>query len=1733
MDMTGDTIKVVVPRRRQNDSNDRQLSVDQAFQYTPMTMPILQPNECVPFPQVACSNDSRLTSPSERQAVYRSELDTPATRERLAVLLDPRRLSEIKFPRAPVQNDNSIRAELNSIPKMVLKMSKIDYTYKSSTTGTPPAARKKTLQMPITKPASIIIDIPKPPPSFRKEDYVNIQDTPKRQNEPPPPTKPVLATTSKKQKDDQLLASFESQLGEIFEIRDQIDLNNSAERQGSPNGIFDLPDDEDDTEPRLAIRLQEKLQSTLNQLLTSGRLCDVSPEYLQRLQKICEPVIERAQAINLQVPPGGSDEDTSTWLSKLHTAESGAASACTLIYTVLGAPQNQDLLNLEALQWLPNVLVNLFENCLIPIVEARPDGQNSELFSYASAHHEPLKRLLDVGRKLLDLVARMCVEIKGAGSLVNATEFLAAKLIFVQNAYNDKASALGSQAYERLRKQAMAALARLYAAFPSERRAILDEVLTSLDKLPSNSRSARQYKLAPGKNIQLVSALFMQLVQTSAMQTGMKRSRKSRRGPRKESQASDSSDQSEDSASDMEVDSVSTTQEIEKRPLSRLGEMAQSLFHDASSSAHQIVMWMIDKASKVTKTGDSPYRNILDLFVEDLTLVLPLPDWPASELLLTALALRMKSLAETDKSASTKNMALESLGVMGSAISQIRASARSSLSAFTGEGESHTTTIARDLSDSVKERPHFLLDAHELVSARGPFSIVYSYLSQRGGEGLRTKSAQAFFLVKFGGLIYQASTQPQDKERDFELDSTLERTVSAILQQLSGSVKYNEIANDHTKVTEHEAQLAYMLSILNGRFCRMFLEIATTLSSSIASDQAQVRTRSLKSFVAMLEIDSSLLDWGPALVDMVLKCASDDSSMVRDSALTLIARFIMPRPALQKKAFMVLLKCTDDPNVGVQKRAMAHLKDVYLKEGRANVKEAIAVEFLKRTAHQETSVAELAKKILAEIWVDPKLATLSSAAESAHLDVAIEDLKSHIVRCVGNDTARLAPLLKEFLVWKLKDSKHIDQIQHLCARIVKKLLDAANSSESGPAELATLVAFVEARPEAVVPADLTSLKSYLKDLAKQDNIPKFKSVVAIFRLVLPQLSSTQAPLLQEVQKDLLRASPKLVQREVIEEVMWCLRSIDGVLHETVKLARFTISLVRNVLRSETSRGTAPASPEKMEETKRKRMCLRLLGVAGKVFDLEQYREEFRRLFPTYKGDSVAGVIADCIWEHTSRDCPIEIQVRALECLGLVCQAWPGQFNKRHIRETFFQVLDGTSFSKLDKCDVEKMQITVLEVFQELYGKRAAVKEVAKKGESDGEVQALKNIGGDSKTREDDSAIATITNPLVDHLLHIITSETGMKALLAAQTLASIDHQGMTHPKQSTSAFVALETSTEPQVARVARIAHEHLHQQHESVCEREYVNAVFAAFRYQNEVIKNPQGGLVPGYTAKLATAFAIISTSGSKYVKKFISNLISKLNTEYSKLDVAGDEIPEHLLFVLFVTQNLAFFEYKKMDELLHTVLQLELAFGRNGGETAQAIESHLGPTPVKHAETEGAEVVTPDPAPLVDPAMLRSLTTAACAITLISEARNFLKRQYGLSRDVRGAMQQNKQTKEAGKEPVRVHGITGDKFWHNSNAVLESLNSASAMVARCREFVQLVAIDDEVKIAEEAAMGAMMDVTPDQPPSAQRGRKRKSISGSIGGTPKRARGRPPKNGHAQRSASVSSMENGDDEDF
>jgi len=507
---------------------------------------------------------------------------------------------------------------------------------------------------------------------------------------------------------------------------------------------------------------------------------------------------------------------------------------------------------------------------------------------------------------------------------------------------------------------------------------------------------------------------------------------------------------------------------------------------------------------------------------------------------------------------------------------------------------------------------------------------------------------------------------------------------------------------------------------------------------------------------------------------------------------------------------------------------------------------------------------------------------------------------------------------------------------------------------------------------------------------------------------------------------------------------------------------------------------------------------------------------------------------------TAAERPLALREVALESLGSICQASPALFNNPKIRATLFDVLKPS----LDLADTDrsKLQAAVLHIFDELYAVRAASKEKLDNAENDDE-QALKQMGGTAKSRDQDSAISAITMDVVDAVLRISLSEASANALPAARTLASISHQGLIHPKQCLGAFVAFGTSTDQQIAGIGHKAQQLLHQQHESHCEREYMSAIVQAVKYQAAVGEDPYGAVQTGqagFRAKLGQCFEIITMSNSKYVKKFLSGLVSRMTIDTSSAD--SSVVPlEHLAFTRFVVQNIAFFDYKKMDELLHVVLQLELAYSKSGGEIAQAIEAAQMQYPdlVVHTQVPGNPEFGLDPTTLetksVDPALvleLKRLGPATATLMLMIETRSHLLRLYGIGRDVRTAMLNNKQAKETSRNPTKVHGITGEKLWSKSNSIVSALDDNAASVQLCKDFVAAMSVDEDFDMVDDLPGG--VDIATDMDASTMEvnmtpsGRKRK-LSATPGTTPtKRAKGRPRKSVQ-RRSRSLSTDEDPD----
>ncbi|KAJ5349668.1 Armadillo-like helical [Penicillium brevicompactum] len=1760
MDQNGrPTVQVVINghsqmQRPQNNmefqNQPRPLSVDEALQYSSMSSAPVFGLDCVVRPDVGrASNTASINHVLQEGRRTLSELDAEiqqggqnessrleTSREYIQQLLDGDQLTRFKFklPQFPVrsqqlskdesQDNSSGRDNLGSFARMMLDSTEIAFGYPEASSNfkaleTPipqtPNQRAHLLNKskltsfsntPTPSQLSVVIPVkPLPSPIY----HVN-----------PQKGDDAMAVRLKDQKAeaDAALQKLQDLLHEVFEAEDQIEPDGSNPPTDTQNPIFVSPQSLEVHRLVLSADAHIRLQKALRKVAGFDRLQDIPSDYLSRIQKLCEKPIIAASSLGLALGDSTSSNELESqeWLGKVEDVSIALVAISTLLQTMSGRQTERELCPEDLIEAIPTVLNQVFDHCIIPAVESRPGGKDGQHFQFLSTQKRIIGSLVHQSKKAISLLADFLARIDVSEGTITATEFFAAKLIFVENAHHDKDSTLGHQKYEPARRGAMDVLAKIFSKYPDQRPFILDEILVSLEKLPTTRQNARQFKVADGRNIQLLTALVLQLVQTTALET------QSRSKAKRQVKAQVDDDDDDELMGDGKHDDDESDEETEAS-LERLASKANRLYDNAMRSAQYIINFIVQRAMNSTKTGDQPYRNILDLFTQDLINVLGLADWPAAELLLRILALRMIQITDQDKSAAiAKSMALELLGWMGSAISDLIATAQHMLPALEDSSDSELTDY---LKQQFEEFSSGALHQQDLVAPTGPHRIALEHLLQdkKNGDNWQLASARGYYLAQWAKTTSALYYNSEDSE-EIVHDDTTDELVVFLTKSLSDP-RWLETHQEFDSVPHVHGKFAYILTVLNSNFGKAFDAILKVLLASFLGDSAKVRSRSLKSVIYMLEKDPNLLDRDPSVLRVIHRCTTDASPMVRDSALQLIGQCIGFKPKLEEEGCRSILTCAADQTAGVRKRCIALLKDIYHKTLRKELKLAILDSFLQRTGDHEESVAALARQTFEEIWLIPFHNSIDSTSDPK-LKMALGEQVNLIVGLAERSETALDSLsicLSAVLSDKSKSAaSNFKVCKAMVATMFQRLVEDSDGSrkEFQQALLQTITVFAKANAKLFSPDQLEALHPYIGNLSTADDLFIFRSVVVIYRCVLPHLSTSHNTLLKEVQNDLFKSVAKLSRHE-LNEVMACLWTINGVLQNTNRLVKLSVSVLKPL---QQYKGMDLSSDAHAAHLARAKSYIRIAGCVGRHCDLEKYASHFKSEFQTTwsggSSGSVATLMVDSIIPFTGPNQPFDLRVMALESLGSICQSWPGQFGRERTRQTFAQTF---------KEDAPALQNIVLRSFADFFAIHEGKSEKAVMPTADAAAQEdTTRLGGSLRASDNDGAAALIAQHFLSNMLQVAQSRQDTYALTAIELVASINRQGLVHPKECAGALVSLETSTVPAIAKVAFDTHKMLHQQYESMFEREYMRAVQEAFCYQRDIVGDSQGATARPYVSKLAPLFDIVKISNSRYQKKFLSNLCSKVNFELKKLDTTGNP-PEHLLFSRFISQNLAYFDYGQLAELLPTIACVERIVSATGTIVAHAIETDISPTPIGVPQFDPSSNMIPGYAPEMPPAMipqqanpatLRLLATAAASLSMLWEARTHLRRLYGVNSHTK-TKEGKPVAKDLNKAATKVHGVTGDKFWEVIARNMSALDSEEAMHQKCREFATLLSIDEEFKVdPDEDAEGDSLDAAADVDEMvAPRNMKRKS-SVSSSNHNKRSKSRKSSSGKKKSSA-------------
>ncbi len=81
----------------------------------------------------------------------------------------------------------------------------------------------------------------------------------------------------------------------------------------------------------------------------------------------------------------------------------------------------------------------------------------------------------------------------------------------------------------------------------------------------------------------------------------------------------------------------------------------------------------------------------------------------------------------------------------------------------------------------------------------------------------------------------------------------------------------------------------------------------------------------------------------------------------------------------------------------------------------------------------------------------------------------------------------------------------------------------------------------------------------------------------------------------------------------------------------------------------------------------------------------------------------------------------------------------------------------------------------------------------------------------------------------------------------------------------------------------------------------------------------------------------------------------------------------------------------------------------------------------------------------------------------------RTYLRRLYGLSASQQKREGKKGAAKDLSKPPSRIQGLTGDRVVAAIAEKVASLDSEDSMMQQCKDFVELLSVDNEIKVAAE----------------------------------------------------------------
>jgi len=1227
-----------------------------------------------------------------------------------------------------------------------------------------------------------------------------------------------------------------------------------------------------------------------------------------------------------------------------------------------------------------------------------------------------------------------------------------------------------------LQLSALKMVTGVFAKYDKHRKLVLDDILASIARLPQTKRSLRTYRLNKSENIQMLTALVLQLIQcVIGLPEKMGRPKEKEKEKKKE-------------------DDAMMMEEEEDEPIIDRDVYVNNKYESAMATAVQFLTVFLKKCG--SKSEDIDYRPLFENFLQDLLTTVNTPEWPAAELLLSLLGkLLVSKFANKGTEVSLRISSLDYLGVVAARLRKDAVQSKLKMDMI----DTIIDTVKEAESDNgdIEEDPKFSKLDPEEQRTRFLQRVLLDFLTVSGGEDdPSTLSSRHFYISQWyrdanaeikrqKGLDKPKKKEKLEKRKsrrgkaDSESDSDEEEEEEEVDPKndpkLAEVFRLTEARKDYlvSKIcpfgAEKNVRAGAVVSHIDSTGATLIVKYLSSkrpffnsfdiylkqILSVLTETSIQVRSKALKCMALVVQEDPSVLSRD----DMqrgVNYSFLDSATMVREAAVDLVGKFILHKEELIDKYYEMLLLRILDTGVSVRKRVIKILKEICLEFPDYPKIPEICVKMIRRI-NDEEGIRKLVMEVFQNMWFVPLTERRRSEKEQHLLITKAQNITDVVVACKDTGLEWFEQLLQT--LFKPKDDKD-DATKVIkeppkvlvlaCQQIVDCLMESVLKSEEQNiatlqleagdkvvgqshrivACLTTTFLFAKSRPQLLV-NHVQTLQPYLNVKCQtQGDYQIISNVARTLELTVPLIEHPSEIFLSQLEE----ASVKLIllhDKTVVSACLSCLGSVVNNVTKNYTLIRDCFKKYFGHLNSfKKVHEKDPSDPRLGKATPFFRRSLFTVGLLLRHFDFT-----LEDLYTGLEwGSETKMAVFEAIYYFMDHESP-DIQNATLQALGSICIRHYDLMMDDRLKQRYISILTSHQHATHHKIQV----LNNIETY--LIEEEVRMMQLDKKWKDYADKENLKEMG-DVTSGMASTVIQVFLNSVLDSFVHH-SVQVRHAALKVIQLILA---QGLVHPVQIVPYLICMSTDLEQRVSHTADKELQDIEKKYPGFIHMKLMKGIRLSFQLQ-EVLQKQIGGPLRGFRTKegeLPTALNGFLYSCLRSTKSQRRAILMNLLKQFD------DTARTSLTMMLYLADNLAYIPYTVVDEPLFLIHHIDIMVSVIGSNLLQSLKESLQLPPeyeVKvNPETRLEEIIydedlddDPDSVmsrlPLNMTMFVENITTAqGCLLLLV--LREHLKELYAIN-----------ETKISGYSPSEaqktyeraVNRKTSAKF--NPKAVVEIL--------------------------------------------------------------------------------------------